>query len=265
MEHREWTSRLLRGHQGEVRHLAVSSENERIASAGQDGAVCIWEADTGRLLRVFPDHRLPGRDNPLGGVAFAGARQVVSLGGDAVKLWNCDTCQAPRTISIPNPSYRPHGLAMRPDGKQFAFVDNDRIFLAEIATGNITHTWEESSVQNLVDDPAGRRLAAAYQYDLHGEFKVFEVAIARILLHQRVEPEATSLFTTGWGVLAVAFSPEGRRLVAGGNLGPARVFDADSGKLRLELAGHSHAIMDAAFSPDGARIATASYDRTVKR
>ena len=43
-----------------------------------------------------------------------------------------------------------------------------------------------------------------------------------------------------------------------------RVWDADSGKTLATLQGHTAAVFSAAFSPDGKRIVTASYDNTAR-
>jgi WD40 repeat protein len=42
------------------------------------------------------------------------------------------------------------------------------------------------------------------------------------------------------------------------------VWDAESGEMLHELKGHDDAVLSAAFSADGARIVTASGDRTAR-
>lgn len=61
----------------------------------------------------------------------------------------------------------------------------------------------------------------------------------------------------------VAFSPDGRRLVAGGDGGKAVVWDTRSGKGLFELTGHVGSIHGVDFSPDGRWIATGSIDGAV--
>jgi WD40 repeat protein len=67
------------------------------------------------------------------------------------------------------------------------------------------------------------------------------------------------------GAYVASFAPDGRRLVSGGSDGVARVWDADSGKLALELRAPSKGVTDVDFAPDGKRILTASaYDETAR-
>ncbi|MCZ7638200.1 MAG: hypothetical protein M5U12_20470 [Verrucomicrobia bacterium] len=65
-------------------------------------------------------------------------------------------------------------------------------------------------------------------------------------------------------VVAVAFSPDGRRLVTGSYDNTARVWDAEQGAELIALHGHDHEVKAVAFSPDGQLIVTGSADRTVR-
>ena len=49
-----------------------------------------------------------------------------------------------------------------------------------------------------------------------------------------------------------------------GGEGVLKIWDIKTGKELLTLAGHTGAVAAVAFSPDGKRIATGSYDRTAK-
>jgi WD40 repeat protein len=65
-------------------------------------------------------------------------------------------------------------------------------------------------------------------------------------------------------VWAVAFSPDGRRLLAADNIGKMILWDAGSGLEVLSLRGHTDRIYDLAFSGDGRLLASASRDATAK-
>jgi WD40 repeat protein len=61
-----------------------------------------------------------------------------------------------------------------------------------------------------------------------------------------------------------AFSPDDLRVVAGGNDGTTRVWDASTGRPVVVMRRHSDAIEAAAFSPDGRTILTAGDDQTAR-
>lgn len=81
--------------------------------------------------------------------------------------------------------------------------------------------------------------------------------------------------TTDRGILAVAFSPDGKHLLTGGAWSVfasadakrtvfPRVWDAETLKLELQAEGHTAVITGAAFFPDGKRMITAGGDETLR-
>jgi WD40 repeat protein len=78
-------------------------------------------------------------------------------------------------------------------------------------------------------------------------------------------------------VLAIAFSPDGKLLASVGMKlddddrtpdqpasAEVKLWDTENGKDLGTLAGHTDHVYGVAFSPDGKRLATASFDYTIK-
>jgi tricorn protease-like protein/mono/diheme cytochrome c family protein len=65
-------------------------------------------------------------------------------------------------------------------------------------------------------------------------------------------------------ILALAISPDGKKLAAGGCDRLVRVWDLASGKLEHAIENHADWVFAVAFSPDGKQLITGSRDKTAK-
>src|SRR5436190_19626703 len=77
--------RVLTGHSGEIFALALSPNDQLLASAGSDRAIRLWEPITGREMRSLNGH--------LGSVralAFAKTRSLLASGGSdsTIRIWD---------------------------------------------------------------------------------------------------------------------------------------------------------------------------------
>jgi eukaryotic-like serine/threonine-protein kinase len=66
-------------------------------------------------------------------------------------------------------------------------------------------------------------------------------------------------------VYALAFSPDGRLLAAGGDDFVIHIWDAATGKPLTECRGHTSKLLSLAFRQDGSRLLTAGHDGTVRQ
>jgi WD40 repeat protein len=111
--------------------------------------------------------------------------------------------------------------------------------------------WDDAQIDRLTELLDGQLPERTGNLDLRG----FEWRFLR----QRSRPYRLRLP----GALGAAFNPDATRVAAlAGNT--AKVWDADTGRELLTLAGHPLPTTRLAWSSDGKRLATASEDQTVK-
>jgi RNA polymerase sigma factor (sigma-70 family) len=112
--------------------------------------------------------------------------------------------------------------------------------------------------------PDGKRLATAYA---DGFVRFWDVAtgkqLATDLSHVRLEGLMRIDEVRRWDVRAVAFSPDGKRLVSAGGDTAVKVWDPATGK-EVRAFHHTDAVLSVAFSPDGTILASGGGDEKVR-
>ncbi len=249
--------------------VAFSSEGSRLVTAGPGGPTKIWDARSGAPLLELKSHT----DN-VNSVAFSpdGMRLVTGSWDKTTKVWDVRTGTPffelkEHKTGLATP--RMTSVAISPDGTRFATGGDDklaRIWDARTGVFVLELKGHTGQVNSVAFSPNGTRLVTGSR---DKTAKAWDSHTGRPLL------EFKGL--TG-PVYNVAFSPDGTRVVTtGGNSGIgggggsgsnrnneeklAKVWDAHTGALLLELKGHTQTVTCVTVSPDGKRIATGTIGR----
>ncbi|KAB2909732.1 MAG: WD40 repeat domain-containing protein, partial [Kofleriaceae bacterium] len=236
----------------EIAHLHV--DDRHVAAVNHEGKLAVWDLTDGSE-RFALDAR-EGEPRATAAVVTAdGSATFVGHDDGSIVRWNVATRAAVAELS-----------AGADDVLQLRLASDDR--LLGVTLDGAVHVWNHrtgASRATLGDSPkpvifaldATEQLVATYGWD--GTVRVFDAHTG--------QARATLLHPNGLYVRAVAFSPDGARLVTTGGDHAFRIWNTATGELEVLLesfaaAGDTpHSVggaIDARFSPDGRVLLTAS-------
>jgi WD40 repeat protein/tetratricopeptide (TPR) repeat protein len=140
-----------------------------------------------------------------------------------------------------------------------------RYLKRQLDGGIFTLHGHTGPVTSAAFSPDGTRIVTGGgHYDGPFEVKVWDARTGIYLFDLKGLPPKLHGFNTIPAAVSVAFSSDSKRILTAGSAKTARVYDATTGALHLELKEPTGAVECAAFSPDGTQIATAHDGGVVK-
>jgi len=215
---------------------------------GSSRAVCVWDLSSGKPLL-----NLVGHSERLTSVGFSrdGQRIISSSEDRTARVWDIQ-----KQVEVAKFVHEQSIVcaALSSDGLTAATSCDKGIYLWNVKDGReLMRLPSPSPSYYLTFSPDGKMLG----FYLHSDsVRLIDVAQQR---------EVLSLESTrsDW-VRAIEFSPDSTRIAAVSDYHPARIYDAHSGRELAALHGHASWVFDVAWSLDGKKLATASYDKTVR-
>lgn len=272
----------------DVFSVAFSPDGTKLASASWDG-VKLWEVETGQNITT-----LRGHTRVVSSVAFSPDGLTFASGSvSGAQIWDVDTGRHITTLAGP-PNFAA-SLAYSPDGTKLATGSADArnaehtVKLWDVETGHNTITLHghTDAVTTIAYSRDGTLFASRSK---DKTVKLWAVStgenIATLHGHEKM-------------VLSVAFSPDGTRLASGSRDTSIRLWEVPTGKALYTLGGVNSPqvgvevlpvprpgqdiselqiddatdieteiirdwVQSVAFSPDGTRLASVSWDMTVR-
>jgi len=240
----------LIGHTDWVNSVAWSPDGTRLASGGDDGTIRIWNTTTGvqignPLIEIYHE---------VCCVAWSPDGKRLASGGETINIRIWDLCFARASLNTTGVS------GLRP-----ATTPEESREPVPAGSGNSEGVDQPGGLRSAnsegVDQPGGLRSANSEGVDQPGGLR--SANSEGVVTISEVQIRMMPLFDNMW---SVAWSPDGKRLVAGGFDGIVRIWNSVTGTLIENplIYGHQSEVYCVAWSPDGKRLASAGNDCAIR-
>jgi WD40 repeat protein/predicted Ser/Thr protein kinase len=283
---------VLRGHENPVWQVVFSPDGRRLASSEGPRTVRLWDPAAGTLVALLSDQSV--EPNAL---TFSPDSRFVCVARERdVYLWEATTGKLRQTFR--HPTRNGGHLAFAPDSKRLFESTHDGMITAwDVESGQMIRTWQahasdilalcispdgqclasasdfrESAVR-LWDAASGRELATLAGHRNAVHYLVFSHNGSRLVsvswdqtarLWDRATGRSLAIFQHRGHVTHASFRPDDAQLVTRGDDRTLRLWDTQTGEPLTVLSnGSGIAERGTAFSPDGTRLACASYNHQV--
>jgi cytochrome c len=278
----------LRGHGGPVRSLAISADGKEALSGGFDTAAIRWS-----LARSAAEQVMRFHEGAVNAVAILPDGRLVTAGADAkLALWKPGEAQPARIFEgheAPIVS-----IAVSQDGTSIASASWDRTVRVWLLAGGAPRVLEghQMNVNGVAFTPDGKSVvsvgydATVRIWPLAGETAPTVVTLPSPLNAVSITPKGEILVGSADGkirflsakgeelgeveiaqspVIAVAASPDGKRVAAATTRGAVGIVDVAEKKLAATLVGPGLPVWSVAFAPDNRTLYTGGADRLIRR
>ncbi len=286
-------SKTLTGDSTYLNSIAISPDGRTLASGGEDGAISLWDLQTGKLRNTLKKH-----SSAIYALVISPDGQTLVSGSadETIKIWNLGSGKQLRSISGKSKGIRT--LAISPDGQILASGDAvGTIEIWNLVTGERLNSFagHEIWVTSLAISPDGNTLASgstdktiklwetktgalihsitndkskpitSLAISPNGQALASGDASGAITLWNLQSRQLIQTLTAGLGKIdSVTFKPNGQILASGGGDGVIRLWDLKSGKLLRSLTGHSSGVNSLAMTADGQTLVSSSQDKTIR-
>jgi len=247
--------------------LTINPDNKSFAIANLSSSVTIWDIATGAQIKI-----LNGKADRIRAIAYSPLGDLIAGGGDnhLLRIW--DTTTSAELAKLQNHTGWIRAVAFSPDGKLLASGSEDRtITLWDVASRTELREFRgRTSIINAVAfHPDGNLLASGGD---SGSITLWDARNGGQVRTFRPTPDfftqvaalggKPTLSHKDWhvdAITSVAFSPNGKLLVAASNNGAIMLWEVNAG-VEIKRFRSPGPVTSLAFNPQGTLLASTDWN-----
>jgi WD40 repeat protein len=295
---RQWVKQVflaktLAGDSNYVNPIAIAPDSKTLATGREDGAIKLWNLQTGTLKTTLKGHL-----SAVSTLALSRDGKTLASGSadETIKVWNLSTGQPIRTLSGKSKGIKT--VAISPDSQTLASGDAvGTIEIWNLSNGERLNTFpgHQIWVTSLAISQDGQTLVSSSTDKTIKLWELTTGALVKTLTSTNSKPvtsvaispngqtiasgdaggtiqlwdlhsgKATKTLASGLsGINSLAFRAKGQILASGSGDGIIRLWDLRAGKLVRNLSAHSDSVNALSVSPDGRILVSSSQDKTIR-
>lgn len=259
------SEQALVGHTGRINSLAFTTTGGRLATAGGDRLIILWEAENDRWR---PVGYLRDADPVVSAVAISNSGKLVAgAGGDGVNLnrislWDTDSSELLWQIEV-SPPIKSVFFSSDLDNWLVVTHQDNQVALFNTANGQLVRqiTGQVNSLSSVALSRDSSTLAAG---GANTRFSVISGWEPDLILWNPFTSKVKQTISTGEGVSSLAISGDGKTLITGGDKGQVTLWDAQSGSDVLSFESAGAQLRSVASSKDGNEVAGIDGNNTLR-
>jgi eukaryotic-like serine/threonine-protein kinase len=275
-------------HEGYVLDLAFSPDSRNLVTTSEDRSVRLWEIPSGRRLATFHGH-----SDFVQAVAFRPDRREVGTGSldGSIRFWDLKTSR-PVVVEhngwVERLAFRRDGLRVLSETGRLGTILREQRKDAVPTKGSNPVTGELDTAlvgiefkslpeafvpgsgfeQISAKSPDGTMIAQVSEHASYGgssPSRSKDYSLSSVVVREKASGAVLHTLTGhSADVVAIAFSPDSRRLATASFDRTVKLWDMQTGQDVFTLLGHTAGAVSVAFSPDGNQIVTGGIDFTAR-
>ena len=244
--------------------LAWSSKGVFVTEGPEDsGMIDIRDDETGESVLAYEAH-----DGDINDVAFSPDGSLLASTGDdgTLKVWNASTGRLISSVSADGGAFGVWGPSFSEDSSLIAAAWSDwggpetvgRVRVLDLSTDRVVSSVPIVGAIDTAFSPDGERIAVASWWPEERNGAVFDVETGREVFGLSGPNSCCPPYSRG-----VSWSPDGR-YIAASSADNTLIWEAETGRPRYTLLGHTGFAFSVAWSPDSSRLVTGGSDGIAK-